>query len=246
MHRRSSNAHYLQHPLHAWTVIVARIAFVSWAGALACAAVAVSRDRRVDGREAAQLALDLFFSAVGFPAMLVALCIIERASSPFSLPWITPQGQGTVACRLNALESYLERSVSRRRSKSEQAWCRPTPLGPRPLGSRAPGPGGDRRRDGECPAPGPRAHTPPPSFLTPPRDPRTYRAYQPGQRGTHAVGHRSRPPPMQTPVGARTLLPRPGVARAPGGPAAQNTSPSPLRHAQTCVRAEAGPDGRAR
>jgi hypothetical protein len=52
-------SHFFQHPLHAWAVIVSRMAFVGWASALTFSSVAVSR------QGGARLGLDVFFAAVG-------------------------------------------------------------------------------------------------------------------------------------------------------------------------------------
>ncbi|KAH8908571.1 hypothetical protein BR93DRAFT_490661 [Coniochaeta sp. PMI_546] len=124
-----------QHPLHSWTIIVARLSFLAWTVAVIASSVAVARA----SGDKVHLQLDLFFCVTAFLAMTFCLAVVEKAAEPFVLPWVSPSR--SVVCRISSFGSMVDDSVSRRgsaRSAKQQMSEkpiseRPMPAGPRPL-----------------------------------------------------------------------------------------------------------------
>ncbi|KAB5531339.1 hypothetical protein GE09DRAFT_1064063 [Coniochaeta sp. 2T2.1] len=124
-----------QHPMHSWTIIVARLTWLAWTVGLIATAVALARQRG----DRVHLQLDLFFCVTAFVAMTFCLAVVEKAAEPFILPWISPT---TSVCRISSFGSMVDDdSVSRRgstnsakREMSEKRLAEmPAPAGPRPL-----------------------------------------------------------------------------------------------------------------
>ncbi|OIW30118.1 hypothetical protein CONLIGDRAFT_358076 [Coniochaeta ligniaria NRRL 30616] len=124
-----------QHPLHSWTIIVARLAFLAWTVAVIASSVAVARA----SGDKVHLQLDLFFCVTAFLAMTFCLAVVEKAAEPFILPWFSPSR--SVVCRISSFGSFIDDSVSRRGStgsgkqqmSEKPVSDRPMPSGPRPL-----------------------------------------------------------------------------------------------------------------
>lgn len=63
-------------------------------------------------------------------SMTVCLCVVEKATEPFVLPWISPSR--TVVCRVSAfVDDIADDSISRRESRGSGK--RPAPVGLRPI-----------------------------------------------------------------------------------------------------------------
>lgn len=71
-------------------------------------------------------------------AITVCFCVVEKASEPFVLPWISPSRM--FVCRISAFGSQFDDSISRRASRRSptiptptRSPKKPTPAGPRPF-----------------------------------------------------------------------------------------------------------------
>ncbi|KAK3995514.1 hypothetical protein QBC44DRAFT_319704 [Cladorrhinum sp. PSN332] len=77
-----------KHQLHAWAIVVIRLAVLMWS--TACIAVAVGIHHGGGGHKTARLDVDMFACAVGLVFGSVMLCVVQTASRPFGTPCIAP------------------------------------------------------------------------------------------------------------------------------------------------------------
>lgn len=109
-----------QHPLHSSAIVVARIDMISWVVSLLAVSVAVSKNPAPISR------VNLVACAFVTPALTFILCVVEKATRPFDLPYLTPptsRPSSLVTCRVSGLianimstEVTSEDSISRRAS----------------------------------------------------------------------------------------------------------------------------------
>lgn len=77
-----------KHQLHAWAVVIIRLAVMMWS--TSCIVVSVGIHYGGGGNKTVRLDVDMFACSVGFVFGCVILCIVEVATRPFDLPWISP------------------------------------------------------------------------------------------------------------------------------------------------------------
>ncbi|CAN8096205.1 unnamed protein product [Discula destructiva] len=106
-----------QHPLHASATVIARLDAVSWAVSLIIVAVAVSKDA------SAVSCVDLVACVAVVPTITLILCVTEKATRPFDLPYLTTRSSASIiTCRVSDFmkdvmpEVSVEDSISRRGS----------------------------------------------------------------------------------------------------------------------------------
>ncbi|KAL1847219.1 hypothetical protein Daus18300_014013 [Diaporthe australafricana] len=108
-----------QQPSYSSTIIVARIDIIAWAVSLIVVSVSVSKD------PTAVSCVNLVACASVNPALIFLICVAEKASRPFDLPYITARYSrppSVVTCRVSTLmadmmpEVTSEDSISRRGS----------------------------------------------------------------------------------------------------------------------------------
>lgn len=118
-----SHVHHpaLQQPLQSSAIVVARIDIVAWAVSLIIVSVSVSKDA------AAVSCVNLVACASATPTLIFLICVAEKASRPFDLPYITARYSrppSVVTCRVSDLMAAMasmpdvtsEDSISRRGS----------------------------------------------------------------------------------------------------------------------------------
>ncbi|KAK2602910.1 hypothetical protein N8I77_009408 [Diaporthe amygdali] len=117
-----------QQPLHSSTIVVARIDVVAWAISLIIVSVSVSKESTPIS------CVNLVACATVTPSLIFLICVAEKASRPFELPYITARYSrppSVVTCRVSALMAEMmpevtsEDSISRRGSAHSMRRSRP-------------------------------------------------------------------------------------------------------------------------
>ncbi|KAI3399236.1 hypothetical protein diail_7397 [Diaporthe ilicicola] len=110
---------FQQQPLPSSAIVVGRIDLIAWAVSLIIVSVSVSRD------PTAISCVNLVACAFLTPALIFLICVAEKASRPFELPYITARYSrppSVVTCRVSTLMAEMmpevtsEDSISRRGS----------------------------------------------------------------------------------------------------------------------------------
>ncbi|KAK4164306.1 hypothetical protein QBC43DRAFT_49494 [Cladorrhinum sp. PSN259] len=91
-----------KHQLHSWAIIIIRLAVLMWG--TACIAVAVGIHHGGGGHKTARLDVDIFACAVGFVCGCVILCVVQTASRPFDMPWISSSNSDSEMAATGDLE----------------------------------------------------------------------------------------------------------------------------------------------
>ncbi|KAK7740979.1 hypothetical protein SLS53_005042 [Cytospora paraplurivora] len=111
-----------QHPLHSSAVVVARIDIIAWIICLMVVSVSVSKNPSPIS------SLNLVACVFVTPTLIFLVCVVEKASRPFDLPYINSRSSepsSLVTCRVSALMKHVmlpevtsDDSISRRGSAS--------------------------------------------------------------------------------------------------------------------------------
>ncbi|KAJ4388866.1 hypothetical protein N0V93_006327 [Gnomoniopsis smithogilvyi] len=106
-----------ENPLHASVIVVARLDTIAWLVSLIVVSVAVSKD------PAPVSIVDLVACVAVIPVIIFILCVTEKATRPFDIPYLTnpSSASSTITCRVSDFmrampEVSVEDSISRRGS----------------------------------------------------------------------------------------------------------------------------------